>query len=886
MMEKPDQFTQPSPWLDRLGCVTHLQGFADKKDFLRGLISLDLDLSPEGLKESYDFIYLMVFKVLDQLIWEAQGLIYRQEVPLNARFEVARYDINTASRKPFNFRHKQETKRRYASILKQLIIYTLRCLDLEDPIERPPFKVSRQQQKAYEDLMAAGDELEDQWKAARGQLLDRVLAQLMERLKLETLRLFMTILRQQTKDSEHESIMVSFLCVLSIAPDGSWYSYDTVTPWLSGLVSISRLLILREAHLIRWNAIEAGVASGLSTEEAELNAPGILNLVERRTSQCMLSSTPGAEATPMQYVLRLRSYGIAAKSNTAAPGHISWDNLDLSSLVAARKVLFQGLLLQKNYFVLDEQPATIPAIPWGKMQDNANDDALGYSMADSLYQAAGEESRTWLISFIWNSPELRAKWYPNSSTASAPPSIPVLSSYLGLVDQLLEHLLFLIHLSAGLPARSTELLTIRHRNTAAGGIRNIFIDRGLVMIVIGIHKNLSQSQRLKVIHRFIPQEVGVLLVYYLWLVVPFCEGALSNLPSYSDSDQRRTLSPFVWKTTSLAENADGFKTQQTKVTDQMLNTLRSKLGFPIPSEGQPQQQNEDRIDNDQVMNRSLKPDDIYISPSVKSFTSARMTRIIKRQGVVIGIDSLGMSAWRHIAVAIGRRFIRDAAITSQGHFSEAVDSDSDSDASGQEDIGEQDTILNKQTGHSAQTSAMVYGRGIQEAHFETHQRRETFRRLSQEWHHLLGFLSALHSSAVTPTRQHKVLTAIMRNQSPIVTVLPTSGGKSLLFQLPAASSPSGVTVVIVPLVALQGDLFYRTEKMNIPTAQWRSDQIVGDARLVFVTPETVFTKHFQGYLDTLQSQAQLDRIVIDECHTILEGNLAFWPKLRELSHLA
>ncbi|KAF5227224.1 hypothetical protein FAUST_11915, partial [Fusarium austroamericanum] len=202
----------------------------------------------------------MVFKVLDQLIWEAQGLIYRQEVPLNARFEVARYDMNTASRKPFNFRHKQETKRRYASILKQLIIYTLRCLDLEDPTERPPFKVSRQQQKAYEDLMAVGDKLEDQWKAARGQLPDRVLAQLMEGLKRETLRLFMTILRQQTKDSEHKSIIVSFLYVLSIAPDGSWYSYDTVTPWLSGLVSISRLLILREAHLIRWNAIEAGVA--------------------------------------------------------------------------------------------------------------------------------------------------------------------------------------------------------------------------------------------------------------------------------------------------------------------------------------------------------------------------------------------------------------------------------------------------------------------------------------------------------------------------------------------------------------------------------------------------------------------------------------------------
>ncbi|KAH6949060.1 hypothetical protein DER45DRAFT_624277 [Fusarium avenaceum] len=220
MMEQPDQFTQPSPWLERLGCVTHLLAFADKKDFLRGLISLDLDLSPESFEESDSFIYLMVFIALDQLVWEAQGLIYRQEVPLNARFEVARYDLNTASRKPFNFRHKQETKRRYASILKQLIIYALRCLALDDPAERPPFKVSRQQQKAYEDLMEVGDKLERRWKVARGQLSNRILTQLMEDLKHETLRLFITILRQQTKDSEYESIMVSFLSVLSIALDG------------------------------------------------------------------------------------------------------------------------------------------------------------------------------------------------------------------------------------------------------------------------------------------------------------------------------------------------------------------------------------------------------------------------------------------------------------------------------------------------------------------------------------------------------------------------------------------------------------------------------------------------------------------------------------------
>lgn len=31
LMEQPDQFTQPQPWLDRLGSVNHLRDFADRK---------------------------------------------------------------------------------------------------------------------------------------------------------------------------------------------------------------------------------------------------------------------------------------------------------------------------------------------------------------------------------------------------------------------------------------------------------------------------------------------------------------------------------------------------------------------------------------------------------------------------------------------------------------------------------------------------------------------------------------------------------------------------------------------------------------------------------------------------------------------------------------
>src|SRR6516162_6930735 len=54
--------------------------------------------------------------------------------------------------------------------------------------------------------------------------------------------------------------------------------------------------------------------------------------------------------------------------------------------------------------------------------------------------------------------------------------------------------------------------------------------------------------------------------------------------------------------------------------------------------------------------------------------------------------------------------------------------------------------------------------------------------------------------------QKPALEAIMANKSPILVVMGTGAGKSLLFQLPTHSQKSGTTVVIVPLKSLEGNL--------------------------------------------------------------------------------
>jgi superfamily II DNA helicase RecQ len=53
----------------------------------------------------------------------------------------------------------------------------------------------------------------------------------------------------------------------------------------------------------------------------------------------------------------------------------------------------------------------------------------------------------------------------------------------------------------------------------------------------------------------------------------------------------------------------------------------------------------------------------------------------------------------------------------------------------------------------------------------------------------------------------------------ILAIMPTGGGKSLLFMLPVAASRDGVTIVIVPMVALRQDMCERSNEKGIPYAE-------------------------------------------------------------------
>lgn len=102
-------------------------------------------------------------------------------------------------------------------------------------------------------------------------------------------------------------------------------------------------------------------------------------------------------------------------------------------------------------------------------------------------------------------------------------------------------LLLLVRITSGQPARGTELLSIQHCNTIHGLRRSIFVENGLVSFVTDFHKGYSTSSTVKIIHRYLPPEVSELVVYYLWLVLPFLTQA-----SVLGLNSRKRASPFLW----------------------------------------------------------------------------------------------------------------------------------------------------------------------------------------------------------------------------------------------------------------------------------------------------------------------------------------------------
>lgn len=300
-------------------------------------------------------------------------------------------------------------------------------------------------------------------------------------------------------------------------------------------------------------------------------------------------------------------------------------------------------------------------------------------------------------------------------------------------------MLILIYIYRGQPGRALEILSIRQKNIEQGRIRNIFIKNGLVIVVTGYHKGYRSSNNIKIIHRYLPQEIEELLVYYLWLVLPFYEklqfqvkGEQCSSP-FLQGDSRKidhrqwTRPKHRWRDRSgnrhsirLENNYDGSHSLESYSPESSHQSSHSPVSSPSPA-----------IDLERSPTRGEHP--IDVGQPIQEWTSEQLRKIMQKASVRLMGVKINISTWRQIAIAISYRYCRENPFQNE-------DPSQEGDILDEEGIDDDPWDL--QTGHGTHIVGMIYTKELMEGYNIMIGRREKFRHVSQEWHKFLQFKSA------------------------------------------------------------------------------------------------------------------------------------------------
>ncbi|KFZ23250.1 hypothetical protein V502_02271, partial [Pseudogymnoascus sp. VKM F-4520 (FW-2644)] len=469
------------------------------------------------------------------------------------------------------------------------------------------------------------------------------------------LRFCIALLDHRLMGPIYDSVIVGFLAIQGIdVKKNGFYEAACYTTHLSALVKMAQLLVLRQAIALT------------SAGECEHPAQALDEMQER----FMVYHT----RSPMNWIQKLRTYGKKIQDTTTRIGHIIWtgDGEELSykglklTMTGLRDFASQQVETAeaqlRSLLRVHLKKGAIPPLPkldLASLKDNPAVKTPGWSFLCDPRNAALQGHDHWLLHRIVETGELQKEFFTGLEPLTW--RRPAAERYLKEVDAFLERLLLITHVTSGQPARGSELVSLQHCNTINNLRRNIFLENGLVSFVTFYHKGYSVKGNVNIIHRYLPENVSKLVVYYLWLVLPF----VNQLRLLAlDQTAIAASPPFLWA--------------------RPYGDARQWQHSPWPS--------------------------------------SRLSHMLKQEFQTSLHTQANIQIWRHAAIAISRRHLRQAKFRK----------DFDVGA------GPAATWNDAQACHAGDLAASIYARGIEEAPGHTEQARAEYRQISREWHAWLG----------------------------------------------------------------------------------------------------------------------------------------------------
>lgn len=676
------------------------------------------------------------------------------------------------------------------------------------------------------------------------------------------LKVLASFIFEPTSDQPFKSGLIHFLAVLGIHKEmdrlrtAKDYSY-----MLAGVVYCVRVL-----------AVEALLPSAHRDKQNDEDRQRFLTMRQKFLADGSYS--------PMSEALSLLAYSKHIALNTGNTGNIYWSKdktifylggkpifirqfqqMAQDLVAEAEEKLWQELLwvarLEERFTtklegLIDDVTFTRRGMSFVHHRDNGLSDGLERMLSRALQCPQGRKLRLGLHQ--WHTKQVKR--------------------YVRQIDRFLELLLICVHMTSGQPGRGSEITTMRHRNGVLQD-RNVFVMDGQVMTVVRYHKSLSQWDQPKVVPRFLPNRLSQVMVTYLAYVQPFREYLVVQVLGGSFSDYVWGDDHGPWGTDRLTRV---LKRESGKRLGLELGTLDYRhtavgIGRVVIGEsfGRGYQDEVGEMEEAEV-------DDAADGESALELQNARTTKI------GLGSYSVPIDIIKHLSVRSIETF---RPLSERWHdFLGLTEQPNAMTARATTEILRvgASTIPNKRQHQHIDSSSgggklagMAQKRRHKSPPATTSDGEEE--KLKGAMQQALGQLEVAFKSA----EQEQAIRAVVYGQTPLVVVLPTGGGKTLLITVPACLPNPGVTIVVVPYRALIEDLLARITQCRLDCIEWTYGQ-VNPAAIVVVSADVAGSSDFLNYAGMLSSKKLLRRIVVDECHLIFTSS-DWRPKLAKLKHL-